>query len=60
MFLNSNLDIRKAKEGIPNWVIAKGLGVSEQTVLRWLRTEMSDDMKSKIMNVIKEVKGWEK
>lgn len=47
-----NQEIRNAKNGIPNWMIAERLGVSEQTLLRWLRAEMKPSQKAQIMAII--------
>jgi uncharacterized protein YjcR len=53
---NRNEDIKKAKGFIPNWVIAEKLGVSENTIYRWMRQELSDDKKQRILNAIKDIK----
>ena len=59
-----NQEIRRAKDGIANWMIAERLGVSEQTVLRWLRVEMDAKRRNQILAIIqslkKELGGLEK
>ena len=52
--MNANLEIRRlAKaEGIPLWKIADFLNVSEPTMTRKLRRELSDKEKREIMGVI--------
>lgn len=50
-----NQEIRNAKRGIPNWMIAERLFISEQTLLRWLRVEMKPSQKAQIMAIIQEL-----
>jgi phage antirepressor YoqD-like protein len=52
-----NDEIREAKGSIPNWVIAERLGVHENTLNRWMRKEMSNEMKQKILAAINEIKN---
>ena len=49
--IKKNTDIRKAakESGVFLWEIADKLGVSEPTVNRYLRKEMSDSLKGKIL-----------
>lgn len=52
-----NSDIRgeiKAA-GLFIWQIAAQLGIAESTFLRWLRFEMSDELKAQIRNAIREI-----
>lgn len=51
-----NQDIRHAKGNIPFWAISEKLSVSENTLLRWLRTEMPNDKKKRVFNAIEAVK----
>lgn len=55
----TNTDIRlKAKEnGVPLWKIADKLNISEPTMTRKLRKELSDEEKTKIIGIIAELKG---
>jgi transposase-like protein len=53
---NRNQDIKKAKGDIPNWAIAEKLGIHENTLYRWLRTEMSNERKRLVMRAIQELK----
>lgn len=50
-----NQDILEAKGEIPYWVIALKLGVHENTVRNWMRREMSEKQKQKVLDVIKEI-----
>ena len=52
-----NQDIRKelARNGIPLWLIGKAFGVSEGTMVRWMREEMTDTKKAEIREVIKQL-----
>lgn len=52
-----NQEIRKAKRGIPDWMIAERLFISEQTLLRWLRVEMKPSQKTQIMAIITDLQS---
>lgn len=54
-----NRDIRTAalKAGVKNWQIADKLGIHEGTFSRKLRYELNSEEKSKIINIIEELKG---
>lgn len=54
----ANKDIRlKAKGcGVPIWKIAAKLGISEPTMTRKLRFELSEAEKAKIFKIIEELK----
>ena len=56
--IKKNTDIRKAakESGVFLWEIADKLGVSEPTVNRYLRKEMSDSQKAKFCAAIEQVK----
>ena len=53
----ANADIRKAAKdaGVSLWEIADALNISEPTVTRMLRHELSDDRKRELMTTIKSV-----
>ena len=53
-----NMDIRlKAKgSGVPFWKICQVLEISEPTFTRKLRSELSDNDKSKILSIIDQLK----
>ena len=55
----SNLDIRtKAIEaGVKLWQVAEKLGISDSSLSRKLRKELSDEEKAKIKDIIAELKG---
>ncbi len=50
-----NLDVRQAIKTarLMHYEVATALGVSEYTLCRWLRTELSDDKKQSIYSAIK-------
>lgn len=54
----SNSDIRTLlkKHNIKHWKLADLLGVSETTLVRKLRKELSEEEKEKIFNIIKKEK----
>gem|GEM_PF-2091543 len=51
-----NMEIRKAKGDIPLWVIAEKLNVHENTLYNWMKKEMDEQRKAKVLNAIKEIK----
>lgn len=40
------------KHGIPLWRIAQKANVSEQTLIRWLREELTDERYKMLMDII--------
>lgn len=44
------------KSGFYKWQIANQIGICEMTLIRWLRTELSEANKKKIITAIKELK----
>ena len=54
----ANGDIRQwlKEDNIAFWRLAEKLGVSEGTVVRWLRTELSEQKKEKIIQSIEELR----
>lgn len=57
----TNIDVRKAiwlarEQGIKQYEVAEAIGVSEPTLTRWLRKEMSDDKKKQVMEAIESLK----
>jgi transposase-like protein len=56
MFKKRNQAIEEAKGSIPYWVIAERLGVHENTVLNWMKREMSEERKEKVMCAIAAIK----
>lgn len=35
------------------WQVAEEIGICEMTLIRWLRTDLADDKKNKILNAVK-------
>lgn len=54
-----NIEVRKAKGKIPNWIIAEKLGIHENSLYRLLRQELSKDKKEEILSIIHELKRFE-
>lgn len=50
---NENIRKRAKAAGIPLWRIAAELGVSEPTIIRWLRFPLSDERRKEIETAIK-------
>lgn len=57
-----NLDIRNAAKegGVFLYQIADKLGISEPTMVRWLRYELSAEKKTRIMQIISELAAEKK
>ena len=53
----ANQDIRDyaAKRGVYCWEIAMKLGISEPTITRWMRVELSADKRREIEQVISDI-----
>ena len=41
--------------GVRHWELAHALGVSEQTLVRWLRFELSEDKQIEMLEKIEEI-----
>ena len=55
----ANLDIRESakKSKIPIWQIAYVMGITEQTLLRKLRFEFSDEEKQHFLDIVEKLKN---
>lgn len=53
----ANIDIRSKLflEKIPQWALAKQLGISESTMTRWLRSELPKEWKQLLFKAIDEI-----
>ena len=54
MKLNNNIEVRTAlkEKKVPYWMIAEELGVSENTVTRWMRHELDQETKQRVLDII--------
>lgn len=52
--MQANSGVREAAKqvGVKNWEIADEIGVSEATLCRWLRKELADDKKNRVLAAI--------
>ena len=52
--MKENQEVRKAAKnaGVPLWKIAAELGVSEPTIIRWLRFPLTAEKEKRVMEVI--------
>lgn len=52
--MSENQKVRKAARmaGVPLWRVALSIGVSEPTLMRWLRVPLPADKESRIMRAI--------
>jgi uncharacterized protein YjcR len=53
----ANIEIRNQMllNRIPQWKLAEKIGISENTVYRWLRTDMDSKHKTIVMNAINDL-----
>jgi type VI protein secretion system component VasF len=51
-----NKQVVDAKGDIPYWVLANQLNVHENTVRNWMKREMTQEIREKVLNAIAEVK----
>ena len=58
----ANVEIRSAMQeaGLYQWEVAFALGISEMTLMRWLRTPMTDKQKEQVLAAIAQLTGAEK
>ncbi|CRK83430.1 hypothetical protein [Neobacillus massiliamazoniensis] len=54
--IKANKNVLKAKGFIPYWLISQKLAIHEVTLIRWMRTEMSEEKKLRVLAAIDEVK----
>lgn len=58
MFIEQlNQEVRKEKGTIPNWVVARKVGIHENTLNRWMRQEMTGERKRTVLQAIAEIKA---
>lgn len=58
--ITRNKDIRNEKGSIPYWRIAEVLRISEFTLIRWMRLELSGSRKKSIIEAIKVLRDEER
>ena len=53
-----NIDLREAFRiaNVRQWEVAEALGISEMTLVKWLRRELPEDKKQRIQEGIHKVK----
>jgi len=51
---NAELREKIKKSGLYQWEIADKLGCSEMTLIRWLRKELPEETKQRILSIISE------
>ena len=57
--MNREIKDRIRQAGTTQWRVAEALGVSEGTLLRWLRHELTADRKAAILAAIEKAKKGE-
>lgn len=45
--------------GLRHWQVAEEIGVSEQTLCRWLRTPLTDERQAAVESAIQKLEGGE-
>ena len=55
MKANQKVREQAQKMGVKHWQIAEHLGISEPTIMRWLRVPLSEERERAIMAAIKEL-----
>lgn len=55
MKANQKVREQAQKMGVKHWQIAEHLGISEPTIMRWLRVPLSEEREKAIMAAIKEL-----
>lgn len=55
MKANQKVREQAQKMGVKHWQIAERLGISEPTIMRWLRVPLSEEREQAIMAAIKEL-----
>ena len=60
--MKNNKTVREAakKHGVKHWQIAERLGISEQTIMRWLRTPLSPEREKAIFEAIEAISREDK
>ena len=56
MLANTEIRVAVACSGVKLWHIAEAMGVSDSSLSRKLRRELSDDEKQKILGIINQLK----
>lgn len=52
---NMKVRIAQAENFVAQWEIAEEVGVSEQTVYRWMRKELPEDEQQLLINAIEKI-----
>lgn len=55
MKANQTVRDEARKRGVKHWQIAQKLGISEPTIMRWLRTPLTPEREKKVLSAINEV-----
>lgn len=55
-----NQDIRNyaRAHGVPLWSVAQGLGVTESTIMKWLRLPLTEERKRQMLEIIDERRAF--
>lgn len=54
---NEYVRMEAKRASVPMWLIAERLGVSEGTILRWMRKELPEEKRDAILAVIWQIQG---
>lgn len=49
---NEELSLYAKNKGVPKWAVANQMGISEATLIRWLRFPLTEDKKSAFIRAV--------
>ena len=55
--MNSDIKQTMKTNFVPQWKVADRLGISEMTLIRWLRKEVPEEKRLQIMQAIEQLKN---
>lgn len=59
MIANNEIREQARTAGVKHWQIANAMGVSEQTLVRWLRTSLDESKRQRITAAIEQLTAGE-
>lgn len=56
---NADLRAYSEKKGVPQWAIARGWGIADTTLCRWLREEFDKEKKARYRQIVDSIAAGE-
>lgn len=53
--MNDMIRLKARNKRIPLWEIAERIGISEATISRWMRVQLSEEKESRILKAMEEI-----